>query len=298
MKIPRIVNSVGHIDDDLINDAVKSEKSSKKNVWIKWTSLAACFAVVLIVAVVAGPIMSGNRNIAPSVDSGNINPVIDNSATNTSSNIEETSAQANSEEPDISVSNEEITPSESNNETNPPVPNEETHLAVNNETTQSVTSNEFSGYKKSYFYKIDDGDFSSYIGGKVINKDMLGEKISDVTVTAGWETWVGGKITETVSTENLRAEVYSIDGVSNDVAVALKFIDKGEAVTTTHYYVILNPDADLSSVKEYIIPYSVPGYTGYKTDGEEIVVNEIAGEELTVMHTKQSVTEKSNLPYT
>lgn len=291
MKTPRIVNSVGHIDDDLINDAVKSEKSSKKNVWIKWTSLAACFAVVLIVAVVAGPIMSGNRNIAPSVDSGNINPVIDNSATNTSSNIEETSAQANSEEPDISVSNEEITPSESNNETNPPVPNEETHLAVNNETTQSVTSNEFSGYKKSYFYKVDDDNFSSYIGGKVINKDKLGEKISDVTVTAGWETWVGEKLTETVSTENLRAEVYSINGVSNDVAVALKFIDKGEAVTTTHYYVILNPDTDLSSVKEYIIPYSIPGYTSYKTDGEETVVNEIAGEELTVTHTKPSVAE-------
>lgn len=290
MKTPRIVNSVGHIDDDLINDAVKSEKSSKKNVWIKWTSLAACFAVVLIVAVVAGPIMSGNRNIAPSVDSGNINPVIDNSATNTSSNIEETSAQANSEEPDISVSNEEITPSESNNETNPPVPNEETQPAVNDETTNLVTNNEF-GYESRYFYKVDEGDFSTYIGGKVINKDKLGEKISDVTVTAGWETWVGEKLTETVSTENLQAEVYLINGVSNDVAVALKFIDKGEAVTTTHYYVILNPDADLSSVKEYIIPYSIPGYTSYKTDGEETVVNEIAGEELTVTHTKPSVAE-------
>lgn len=291
MKTPRIVNSVGHIDDDLITETVNSEKSSKKNIWIKWTSLAACFAVVLIVAVVAGPIMSGNRNIAPSVDSGNINPVIDNSATNTSFNIEETSAQANSEEPDISVSNEEITPSESNNETNPPVQNEETHPAVNNETTQPITANEFSGYKESYFYKVDEGKFSTYIGGKVINEDMLGEKISDVTVTAGWETWVGETITETVSTENLRGEVYSIDGVSNDVAVALKFIDKGEAVTTTHYYVILNPDADLSSVKEYIIPYSVPGYTSYKTDGEETVVNEVAGEELTVMHTKQFAAE-------
>lgn len=282
MKTPRIVNSVGHIDDDLITDAVKSEKSSKKNVWIKWTSLAACFALVLIVAVAAGPVMSENRNIAPSVDLGNINPVIDNSDTNTSSNIEETSAQPKTEENNISVSNEGITPSENNDETNP---------AVNNETTQSVTYNEFSGYKKSYFYKVDEGDFSTYIGGKVINKDKLGEKISDVTVTAGWETWVGGNLTETVSTENLRAEVYSIDGVSNDVAVALKFIDKGEAVTTTHYYVILNPDADLSAVKDYIIPYSVPGYTSYKADGEETVVNEIAGEELTVMHTKHSVAE-------
>lgn len=291
MKTPRIVKSVGHIDDDLINDAVKSEKSSKKNVWIKWTSLAACFAVVLIVAVVAGPIMSGNRNIAPSVDSGNINPVIDNSDTNTSSNIEETFSQNRSEEIDSSVNNEETNAPVSDNVTDSPTNNKETKPAINNETTQPVTNNEFSGYKESYFYKVDEGDFSTYIGGKVINKDKLGEKISDVTVTAGWETWVGENLTETVTTETLRAEVYSIDGVSNDVAVALKFIDKGEAVTTTHYYVILNPDADLSAVKDYIIPYSVPGYTSYKTDGEKTVVNEIVGEELTVTHTKQSVAE-------
>jgi len=33
----------------------------------------------------------------------------------------------------------------------------------------------------------------------------------------------------------------------------LKFIDQGEAVTTTHYYVIMNPRADLAPVAEYII---------------------------------------------
>ena len=32
----------------------------------------------------------------------------------------------------------------------------------------------------------------------------------------------------------------------------MRFIDKGEAVTTTHYYVIINSDADLSSVEEYV----------------------------------------------
>lgn len=286
MKTPRIVKSVGHIDEELINDAEKSEKSSRKNVWIKWTSLAACFAVILIVAVVAGPIMSGNRNIAPSVDSGNVNPVIDNSDINTSSNIEETFSQNHTEEIGPSVNNEETNAPVSNNVTDSPDNNEDSKPTINNETTHPVTNNEFSGYKESYFYKVDEGDFSTYIGGRVIDESKLGEKIADVSVTAGWETWVGENLTETVSTENLRAEVYSIDGVSNDVAVALKFIDKGEAVTTTHYYVILNPDADLSAVKDYIIPYSVPGYTSYKTDGEETVVNEIAGEELTVTHTK------------
>ncbi len=31
-----------------------------------------------------------------------------------------------------------------------------------------------------------------------------------------------------------------------------------EAVTTTYYYVIMNPDADLTSVEEYVIPSLTP----------------------------------------
>ena len=54
--------------------------------------------------------------------------------------------------------------------------------------------------------------------------------------------------------KKLRGEVYTINGVSNDVAVALKFLDKGEAVTTTHFYVLLNPAADLTPVEAYRIP--------------------------------------------
>ena len=59
-----------------------------------------------------------------------------------------------------------------------------------------------------------------------------------------------------------------INGVSSDVAVALKFLDKGEAVTTTHYYVILNPNADLSIVEEYIITPIVPNNPGDEMAGE------------------------------
>ena len=62
--------------------------------------------------------------------------------------------------------------------------------------------------------------------------------------------------------ETLRGEVYEIIGISSETAAALKFIDQGEAVTTTHYYVILNPAADLSSVEEYTIAPILPNSGG------------------------------------
>ncbi len=51
----------------------------------------------------------------------------------------------------------------------------------------------------------------------------------------------------------IKTELVPLLGIDNNVAVALKFVDKGEAVTTTYYYVIMNPNADLSAVEEYII---------------------------------------------
>ena len=110
------------------------------------------------------------------------------------------------------------------------------------------------GWGQSYVYSIEGGRFSTYVGGKVISQEKVGTKIEDVSVTAGWRDnaqmiWL--------SQESLRGEVYSIAGISVEVAVALKFIDKGDALTTTHYYVIMNPDADLTSVEEYVIqPFS------------------------------------------
>ena len=78
MKTPRIVNAIGHIDDDLINSATKSKKVAKKNIWIKWTSLAASFAVIIIVAAVAVPTLFGDGNTTIPVVSGD-NTTINNS---------------------------------------------------------------------------------------------------------------------------------------------------------------------------------------------------------------------------
>lgn len=48
MKIPKVANAIGYIDDDLIVSAAKSKKV-KKNLWLRWGSVAACFAVLVII---------------------------------------------------------------------------------------------------------------------------------------------------------------------------------------------------------------------------------------------------------
>ena len=185
MKIPRIANAICYIDDDLVSGA-NYEKTAKRNIWLKWSSIAACFAVLLVAAVIAVPMMLGSDDPVPSIGSENF-------------------------------------------------------------------------YEKGYFYGIDEGAYSTYVGGKVIEEKKIGNKITDVSVTAGWKNNIGEWNS---ATEKLRGEVYEINGVSKDVAVALKFVDKGEAVTTTHYYVIMNPSADLTPVEDYIIAPITPNNPG------------------------------------
>lgn len=59
MKTPRMANAVGHIDDDLITAAAEAKKKSKHNPWLRWGSLAACFAVIIIAAVSFLPSLLG-----------------------------------------------------------------------------------------------------------------------------------------------------------------------------------------------------------------------------------------------
>lgn len=48
MKTPRIANAIGYIDDDLVIDAAESKKKTKRNPWLKWGSIAAAFAVLVV----------------------------------------------------------------------------------------------------------------------------------------------------------------------------------------------------------------------------------------------------------
>ncbi len=68
MKNTNLLDSMGRIDPKLIADAspdVPQKKSSSK-AWMKWTSLAACFAILLIVGVTILPLLMGD-DVTPGV---------------------------------------------------------------------------------------------------------------------------------------------------------------------------------------------------------------------------------------
>lgn len=138
------------------------------------------------------------------------------------------------------------------------------------ESTDTPTVNGIEGgdntgeavFEKGYTYRVDEGKYSSYVKGKVINEKYVGGKLEDVTVTAGWMDADKKMLTE----EHANAEIYEITGVPTDTAVAIKFLDKLEAQVTTMYYVIMNPDADLTPVQSYVITYDDPA----QNEGAEI----------------------------
>lgn len=64
MKVSRIANAIGHLDDDLISGAVGGKKKAKA-ARLKWGAVAACFAVVLIAGIAVLPSFLGG-NVAAS----------------------------------------------------------------------------------------------------------------------------------------------------------------------------------------------------------------------------------------
>ena len=115
---------------------------------------------------------------------------------------------------------------------------------------ETAAENNETAFHMSYLYFLDDSAYASYIPGKVIPPDKVGEKIGDATATAGWKYADG----TTPETEQLRCEIFRITDIDPSTAVCIRFIDKGEALTTDHYYVQINTLADTSAVSEYIIP--------------------------------------------
>ncbi len=61
MKTPRTANAVGYIDDDLITAVAESKKKTKHSHRLKWGSIAACFAVVVIACAAILPSLFGGN---------------------------------------------------------------------------------------------------------------------------------------------------------------------------------------------------------------------------------------------
>lgn len=48
MRTPRLSNAIGNLDDDLLEAAAECKRKNKPNLWLKWGSVAACFAVLVV----------------------------------------------------------------------------------------------------------------------------------------------------------------------------------------------------------------------------------------------------------
>ena len=125
--------------------------------------------------------------------------------------------------------------------------------SVTSPAVEATTKAPEAAFYEAYCYSLDDPAYSAYIPGKVITPDKVGEKIGEATVTAGWK-YADGSVPVT---EQLRCEIYQITEIDPATAICIKFLDKGEALTTDHYYVQYNGFADLSAVADYIIPAQV-----------------------------------------
>ena len=134
---------------------------------------------------------------------------------------------------------------------NGPADTSVTTQAGGNEGGEAVLPGGETAPYSRYKYSVDEGKYSAYVQGKVIAAKYVGEKLEDVTVTAGWVYMNSGEFWR--ADEHARAEIYEIKGVSTDTAVAIKFLDKLEAQITDTYYVIMNPEADLTPVSVYVI---------------------------------------------
>ena len=59
MKKPRFSNAIGNLDDDLIEAAAECKRKKKPNLWLKWGSVAACFAVLVVAGAMILPSLLG-----------------------------------------------------------------------------------------------------------------------------------------------------------------------------------------------------------------------------------------------
>ena len=65
MKKPRFSNAIGNLDDDLIEAAAECKRKKKPNLWLKWGSVVACFAVFVIAGAMILPSLLDGDSAKP-----------------------------------------------------------------------------------------------------------------------------------------------------------------------------------------------------------------------------------------
>ena len=129
--------------------------------------------------------------------------------------------------------------------------------------TDDETGDGLFSWMEYYENVLEDDSYCHYKMGKHIESDMISGKICNSKVQGGMVTPNGWS-----PEYEFDAEILSISGVSPEVAVAVKsktltyeIKDDGEIVEQffkDDLYVMYNPEADLTTIKDYIVTFIDP----------------------------------------
>lgn len=105
---------------------------------------------------------------------------------------------------------------------------------------------------ESSFSEIEGKKYEKYKLGNCFSlengHEFIGQKLDDITVRTGWYLHFEEKETDVVT---VKAEVYEIKSVSADAAVAIKYLEKGTATSTEHYYAAVNTEYSFTTLSGF-----------------------------------------------
>lgn len=293
MKENKFLDAVGNVDDDVVerfvsmdNELQKKADSSKSKVgWLRIGAMAACF-ILIVGAVITVPRL--NNTDEPGIPP---NHTVLNNDTSTYLPPDDTTlgdvTDVNLPPKDTTVDSTadttlppETTVADSSTDTTSPP---ET-TASPEDTTAADTPNDwqndvrylswedvssFFGSKsntqlpvdmpyKEAFCEIKSGKYASYEeGSDNVSVEHIGNKIDSIVVRTGWRYSYTGEESDTYE---VNADVYEIDGISTDIAVAVKYLEKPVGNGTEYYNMYLNPRCSADSIYDFFEMYNAEAY--------------------------------------
>ncbi|MBQ8497351.1 MAG: hypothetical protein IJ489_07875 [Clostridia bacterium] len=240
MKKEKISNALNGIDESYVEKAANYKKKKAFMPIVKWGTLAASLAIVI----------AGTALIMPFLDTS-VPPIITEETTSGTENLSESS----------------------------------TERATYTTTTTYWATTYATGthetiYYEQYFARITEGTYKNYAPMKALQRYeiLLGEKIEDVTIRGFWSTndktfFEESDYTGKEEIEYLRAEIYAFENISPDVAVLVKYLDKGEALTTDHYYVFVNNNVknEIETLSDFYEIFNADHYFYVKTSADILI---------------------------
>lgn len=212
MKKEKISKALNGIDEVYVEKAANYKKKRALMPAVKWGALAASLAFVI----------AGTALIMPMLDNTSVPPIIGEETTQVTTQAQESA--------------------------------KETAILHTTTTTYWNASTAATGeaiWGTQYIARISEGAYKNYAPMVALQpyEAPIGDKLTDVTVLGFWSSndkdfFDAEDYTGEEEIEYLSAEVYAFANVTPDVAVLVKYLDKGDALTTTHDYVFVNKDVE------------------------------------------------------